>query len=137
MIVRSLKNVIGTERDIEPESHNWNSRRLLLREDGMGFSMHDTIVYAGTETLICYRHHLEAVYCIDGEGEIEDVDNGEIHHIEPGILYALNGHERHYLRASSDMRLICVFNPALVGDEVHDQDGSYPLLNDVGDQSAE
>jgi L-ectoine synthase len=34
------------------------------------------------------------------------------------------------------MRLICVFNPALVGDEVHDEDGSYPLLNDVGDQSA-
>ena len=136
MIVRSLKNVIGTERDIKPESHNWNSRRLLLREDGMGFSMHDTIVYAGTETRICYRHHLEAVYCIDGEGEIEEVDNGKIHQIEPGILYALNGHERHYLRASSDMRLICVFNPALVGDEVHDQDGSYPLLNDAADQTA-
>jgi L-ectoine synthase len=45
-------------------------------------------------------------------------------------MYALNGNERHYLRARKDMRLICVFNPPLTGAEVHDEDGAYPLLSD-------
>jgi L-ectoine synthase len=40
------------------------SRRFLLRKDGMGFSMHETILRAGTETHMWYANHLEAVYCI-------------------------------------------------------------------------
>jgi L-ectoine synthase len=43
------------------------------------------------------------------------------------MLYALNGHERHHLRCSEEMRLICVFNPPLSGKEVHDKDGAYPV----------
>ena len=63
MIVTSLEQVAGTERDVAGEG--WRSRRLLLRSEGMGFSLHDTILYAGTETRMCYKHHLEAVYCIE------------------------------------------------------------------------
>jgi L-ectoine synthase len=40
-------------------------------------------------------------------------------------MYALNEHDRHLLRARSRLRLICVFNPALRGDEVHGPDGAY------------
>jgi L-ectoine synthase len=123
MIVKHLEDVIGTQDDVDTPT--WNARRLLLKKDGMGFSMHDTIIKAGTETLIWYKNHLEAVYCIEGEGEI-DVEGDRSYPIRPGTLYALNGHEKHLLRALRDMRMVCVFNPPLTGREVHDKDGVYP-----------
>jgi L-ectoine synthase len=93
----------------------------------MGFSLHDTLIKAGTETLIWYRNHVEAVYCLEGEGEIEVV-GGEVYKIEAGTLYALDGNEKHLLRAKSQMRMVCVFNPPLTGDEVHDAEGVYPIV---------
>jgi len=126
MIVRSLEEVKGTERDVR--TPNWVSRRLLLKSDGMGFSLHETTVFPGTETTICYANHLEAVYCIEGEGEAETLEDGKVHPIRPGVAYALNRHDRHCLRARTEMRLVCVFNPPLTGREVHDANGVYPLL---------
>lgn len=131
MIVRTLAQIEGTDRDVKAET--FSSRRLLLRKDGMGFSLHDTILHAGTETLIWYRNHLEAVYCISGEAEIETLDDGQIHHIGPGTLYALDRHDRHMLRAKTDFRVVCVFNPPLTGQEVHDSDGVYPVLDETSD----
>jgi L-ectoine synthase len=126
MIVRRLEEIEGTDRDVTADT--FASRRFLLKKDGLGFSFHDTVLYAGTETYIWYKNHLEAVYCMGGEGELEDLDNGVTHEIRPGTFYALDGHERHYLRAKKDLRMMCVFSPALTGDEVHDEDGAYPLL---------
>jgi L-ectoine synthase len=128
MIVRTISELIGTPREVVSSNGNWVSRRLLLRDDGMGFSFHETIIYAGTETLIWYKNHLEAVYCVDGEGEVESLIDGEHYPIKPGTMYALNKHDKHVLRAfQDDLRLVCVFNPPLTGDETHDEDGSYPL----------
>ncbi|QYR22574.1 ectoine synthase [Paenibacillus sp. sptzw28] len=127
MKVKQLDEIIGTKDDVDTDT--WNARRLLLRKDGMGFSMHDTLIKAGTETMIWYRNHVEAVYCIEGEGEIE-LATGEVYPIRPGMLYALDGHEKHYLRANTRLRMVCVFNPPLTGREVHDQDGVYPLVED-------
>ena len=125
MIVRRLEDLIGTERDVHAPT--WNSRRFLLAQDGMGFSVHDTIIKKGTQTLIWYKHHLEAVYCVEGEGELEDLTDGTVHPIRAGTLYALNGREKHYLRATTaNLRMVCVFNPPLTGQEVHDEEGVYP-----------
>ena len=126
MIVRSITDIKGTAQDVA--TPNWISRRLLLARDGMGFSLHETTVFAGTETHIHYQHHLEAVYCVEGEGEVETVADGNIHTIRPGVMYALDRHDEHYLRARRDLRLVCVFNPPLTGREVHDEKGVYPLL---------
>ncbi len=134
MIVRSLEEVKGTERDVQ--TPNWTSRRLLLKSDGMGFSLHETTIFAGTETTIWYAHHLEAVYCIEGEGEVETIEDGRIHPIRPGVVYALDRHDRHHLRAKTQMRLVCVFNPPLTGREVHDADGVYPLLDEAKKEAA-
>lgn len=129
MIVRNLSEIVGTDRDVEAPT--FVSRRMLLAKDGMGFSLHDTILFAGTETKIHYRNHLEAVYCIEGSAEIVELDgDGAIHEIEPGVMYALDGHERHLLRAITDFRALCVFNPPLTGREVHDEDGVYPLMTE-------
>ena len=59
MIVRSLADVGGSDRDVVAPT--WRSRRLLLARDGPAFSLHDTIIHAGTETTMWYRHHVEAV----------------------------------------------------------------------------
>lgn len=75
MIVRELSDIVGSEHDVASET--WRSRRLLLSADGVGFSLHDTIIYGGTETKMWYKHHYEAVYCIEGEGEIEDLKTGK------------------------------------------------------------
>lgn len=123
MIVRQINDIIGSEQEIVAD--NWASRRMLLKADGMGFSFHETIIFPGTETLIWYKNHLEAVYCIEGEGEVELIPEGTVHPIEPGTMYALNRHDKHYLRAKSRLRLICVFNPPLTGREVHDEEGVY------------
>jgi L-ectoine synthase len=124
MIVRSLDEVIGTDRDVTGEG--WQSRRLLVRDDGMGFSLSDTHVAAGTELELQYRHHLEACYCLDGEAELTDLASGRRFTIRPGSVYALNDHDRHTIRVLRDLRLVCVFNPALAGRETHDERGGYP-----------
>src|SRR5687768_5071646 len=124
MIVRTLDEVVGTERDVAGEG--WQSRRLLLARDGLGFSLHDTVVEAAWEKEMAYTNHLEACYCIAGEGEVEDLATGERYPIVPGTVYALDAHDRHVVRVTSELRLICVFNPALTGAETHDDSGAFP-----------
>lgn len=126
MIIRRIEELAGTERCVSEA--NWTSTRLLLAKDGMGFSMHETILHAGTETPMWYRNHVEAVYCVEGEGEIVERETGKVHAIRPGTLYALDQHDRHILRARTRFRMVCVFNPPVHGPETHDDDGSYPLL---------
>jgi len=128
MIVRRLKDILNTASDVKTDT--WASRRLLLREDRMGFSMSETTIFAGTQTHIWYKNHLEAVYCVEGYGEIELIPSGEIFRIEPGTLYALDKNDRHWLRADpgADMRVVCTFNPPLVGNEVHDAEGAYAAV---------
>lgn len=129
MIVRDVKNIIGTEREVEGEG--WVSRRLLLKNDGMGFSFHETIIPAGVELRMWYKNHLEAVYCVSGNGRIEDLETGEIHDIHDGVIYALDKNDRHVLYGGSeDMRLICAFNPPVTGRETHDSDGAYDIIDD-------
>lgn len=128
MIVRSLEDVVGTDRDVEGEG--WRSRRLLLRRDELGFSLHDTTVAAGTELRLQYKHHLEACYLIEGEAELTDLATGERHTLRAGSMYALEQHDRHTLTVRQDLHLVCVFNPALTGGEVHDADGSFPPPTD-------
>lgn len=62
MIVRHLNDIIGTDREVNAPNGNWTSRRLSLKDDNMGFSLHDTLIHKGTETYIWYKNHLEVLY---------------------------------------------------------------------------
>lgn len=117
MIVRSLKEIQDSERDVF--WGNGQSRRFLIKSDGMGYSVTDTVIDAGTSSLLEYKNHLETCYCIEGEGEVETLADGQVYPIKPGTMYALNKNDQHYLRAHSTMRLVCVFTPALNGNESH------------------
>jgi L-ectoine synthase len=131
MIVRTLAECENSERKVVSETGTWDSVRMLLKDDKMGFSFHITTIYAGTQTHIHYRNHLESVFCISGEGEIETLADGKVYPIAPGTLYVLDKHDEHLLRGFSEMKMACVFNPPLSGREVHDENGVYPLDSDV------
>ncbi|MBI1181381.1 MAG: L-ectoine synthase [Alphaproteobacteria bacterium] len=127
-IVR-LENLENTDRDVKSPA-GWTSYRFLLKSDGMGFSMHETVFPPGLEVQMWYKHHLEAVYCYKGTGTLTNLDTGEKHDIRPGTLYALDNHDRHVLKADSELRLVCTFNPPVTGREIHDEDGAYALPDD-------
>jgi L-ectoine synthase len=127
MIVRHLDDLEGTDR--ETRGPTFVARRFLLARDGVGYSFHDTVLYAGTTTNMHYKNHVESVYCVEGKAKLTDHVNGEVYDIRPGTIYVLNGNEKHTLEVEEDVRMICVFTPALVGQEVHDEDGAYPLLD--------
>jgi len=103
---------------------NWGnglSYRLLVAADQMGFTICHTVVEAGTKSRLEYRRHLEACYCIGGSGRVESADGSVSIELTPGVLYALNEHDAHFLIASAteDLEMISVFNPPLRGDERH------------------
>jgi L-ectoine synthase len=118
MFVRSLSDIEKTEFFVEWGSGT--SHRLLTEQDGMGYTVCHTVVRAGTESLLQYRNHLEACYCVEGEGEVEDMA-GNVYPIRKGDLYALDKHDLHFLRGGrdKDLVLVSVFNPPLKGTEKH------------------
>ncbi len=124
MFIRTTEDLRGTKGDVKTEA--WSSHRLLHAEDGMGVTLTDAVLEPGVHRPWWYRNHLEAVYCLEGEGILEDLATGEAHTIKPGTLYALDKHDRHRLTVRSRMRVVCTFVPPLVGGELHDAEGSYP-----------
>jgi L-ectoine synthase len=124
MIVRDVVSTVGTDR--HATGKGWDSKRLIVASDSVGFSVHDTTVPEGSELELEYKHHIEANYCFEGYGEVVDLATGKTHEIKPGSIYVLDKHDRHIVRAiKGDLRLVCVFNPALAGGETHRPDGSY------------
>ncbi|BBM03466.1 ectoine synthase [Microbulbifer sp. GL-2] len=134
MIVRNLQEANASSRRIVSPDGNWESTRLLLKDDDMGFSFHITTIYTGADFQMHYQNHLEAVYCISGRGEVETLDDGKKHSIEPGTIYILDKHDRHVLRAFGEMTMACVFNPPLNGKEVHNAEGAYEIEADSIDK---
>ncbi len=122
MIVKRLEDVVGTKGDAHGDK--WHSLRLLHKEDGMECTLTDTILEEGFDMVLWQKNHLEACYCLEGEGSVEDLDSGTVHEIKPGTLYAMDAHDRHRIRARTRMRIVCTFFPALTDEEVHDADSS-------------
>lgn len=129
MIVRTLADIEGTARDVK--GMGWQSRRLILKQDGMGCSLHDTLVREGAELHLHYKNHFETNYCIGGEGEVVEVATGKVFPVRPGTVYALDKNDAHILRATrGDLHLVCAFFPPLTGTETHRADGSYAPAED-------
>jgi L-ectoine synthase len=128
MLVRSVNELEDTDRDVK--TPNWRSKRIVLAKEGVGFSVHETTLYAGTVNDFWYANHIEAVFVVEGEGELLDKETGETYELRPGSLYLLDKHDHHQLRPRTDMRTVCVFNPPVTGREVHDENGVYPLITE-------
>jgi|SRR5450756_672302 L-ectoine synthase len=125
LIVRSISKITDTDRDVS--TPNWRSKRIVLADDGSGFSLHETEMYANTVNEFCYSRHIEAVLVVEGNGLLVDCASGARWDLQPGVMYMLDNHDRHQVLPATDIRMICVFSPALTGREVHDETGAYPL----------
>jgi L-ectoine synthase len=131
MIVRTLQDAEKTNRCVEDPNGNWNSVRLLLKDDDIGFSFHVTTIYQGADFQMHYQNHFESVYCMSGEGEIVNLENGKTFPVKVGTVYILDKHDKHILRAFSEMKMACVFNPPLNGKETHNAQGAYELEAEI------
>lgn len=127
----SLTETIGTDREVQ--FTGGISYRLLLERDKMGYSFHITHVKKG-KWQWHYPHHLESCYCVSGVGVLTNLETLEEHQINPGTLYVLNEHKKHTFEAKTDTVLISVFNPPIVGNEAHDENGIYQLIKPKNDR---
>ena len=128
MIVRDIEDLkaSGSYRE---KSGSWSSARYLLKSDGFGYTMTETTVAAGSKQTFEYKNHQEANLIIEGHGTVTDHATDTVHELKPGTMYMLDKHDRHTIEAKSNLRLVCIFTPALTGPETHDEDGSYPVLS--------
>ncbi|MGW1738634.1 ectoine synthase [Nocardia sp. NPDC001965] len=126
MIVRTTEEITGTDRDVGAEG--WRSKRIVLGGDKVGFSFHETTIQPETTHVFHYQNHVEAVWLVEGEGTLTDLTDNRTYELAPGTMYLLNGHEKHEVRTRTRMRMLCVFNPPVTGQEVHDENGVYPLI---------
>ena len=124
MIVRTTAEITGTERDVADAA--WRSKRIILAGDGVGFSFHETTINANSVSEFQYRHHVEAVWVVEGSGVLTNLENGDEFKLEPGTMDLLDGHEKHRVACHEQLRMLCVFNPPVTGQEVHDETGTYP-----------
>jgi L-ectoine synthase len=124
MIVRTTAEITGTDRDVADGT--WRSKRIILAGDGVGFSFHETTIDTGSINEFHYQHHVEAVWVVEGTGMLTNLETGQQHPLGPGTMYLLNGHERHRVTCTEQLRMLCVFNPPVTGREVHDENGVYP-----------
>lgn len=111
MIVRTTDEIIGTDREVRGDT--WVSRRIVLADDDVGFSYHETVVEAGTETPLHYPDYIEAVWLIEGHGTLHDRETDTRYPLGPGTMYLLDDHERHTIIAETALRMYCVFAPAV------------------------
>ena len=61
MKVVDVNGLAGTERDVK--FNEGYSIRPVLEKDGMGFSVHKTMIRRGTIGRWHYKNHLESCYC--------------------------------------------------------------------------
>lgn len=125
MKIIRFNDLRGSERQVRCPEKGFISFRYLLAKDGMGYSLHYTIIPRGEPQHWHYKHHLEACLCISGRGVLVNLDDESRHAITPGTCYALDKHDNHTFQALEDTILVCVFNPPVTGQEVHREDRSY------------
>jgi hypothetical protein len=87
---------------------------------GTAYSLHETTLEAGVELRFEYVRHRETVYCLEGEGSVEDVASGRRTPLRPGSLYSAGIGEPHVVRTETHVKVLCVFTPALIGSEEAD-----------------
>jgi L-ectoine synthase len=83
MLARDVQDILGTERDVAGDG--WKSRRLVVADDGLKYSVHETILDAGITLRFVYSAHHETVYCIEGEGSVRNLSTGGGLATPPGV----------------------------------------------------
>ena len=97
--------------------------RMLTKADAVGFGFDDLRLAVGAEATLWTRQHRQANHVISGTGEVTDLRTGQTWALGPSVAYYVGPEDRHSLRANTDMHLLSVISPPLVGDEQYDAEG--------------
>ena len=124
MFVKSVAEMRAAGREKVVAGGSARTARMLLAEDRVGFALCDVNLAAGNRNVLWYKHHWEANYILEGEGDVTDLTSGEIWPLEAGTMYCVGPDDRHSMHAVTDLHLLSVFCPAIQGDEMHDADGA-------------
>jgi L-ectoine synthase len=133
MLIRTMTQLEAEGRVI-PISHGKASAvRLLTKSDGLNFSISEARAQKAGHSDLWYKNHWEANYVRSGNATLEDRSTGERWDLYPGVLYCVGPGDRHRISRTEDtnMRIISVFNPPIVGLETHDEDGAYAPSGDI------
>ena len=122
---------LASDRVIKCPKGGFTSHRLVVESDSIGYSITKTIVHPGKPHRWHYQHHLETCYCVSGKGLLINEATKELWAIGPDVTYVLDKHDAHTFEALEPTTLICVFNPPLKGNELHDENDSYPWRSPV------
>ena len=131
MFVRRVEELRAAGREMTVAGDSARSVRMLLKADGLGFTVSDVHLAAGNRNRLWYKHHWEANYVLEGEGVVASLATGEEWAMEPGMVYCVGPDDRHSMHAHSDLHLLSVFCPALLGHELHDADGTLAASGPV------
>lgn len=124
-------NIKNLDENRKVKFHAGVSNRLVLESDGMGYTMTKTVIEPKAGKVFQhYKNHLETCYCVSGEATLTNANTGEEFLITPDTTYILDKNDPHYFEAHKKTVLICTFNPPLTGQEIHQEDGSYPAGDD-------
>ena len=125
-LVRAVAEIEGSERDVF--WGNGQSRRLLVRSDGFGFALCQTLGNANTDSPLEYRHHFESCYYVSGSGEYVWGDGR--HPIDTngagGTVFIMNHNDAHRMVVADPSMCLSVFTPPIEGHESHDFSGAHP-----------
>ena len=133
MLIRSMRDVEAEGRVISISHGRSSAVRVLIKGDGLGFSVSEARCGAGNTSELWYKNHWEANFVRAGRGWLENRSTEQRWDLVPGVLYCVGPTDRHRVINSDDqpLRIISVFNPPIVGDETHDEDGAYPPSGNI------
>ena len=134
MLIRTMTELESEGRVISISHGKSSAVRLLTKSDGVGFSVSEARASAGEGSDLWYKNHWEANY-------VRFRPRGSRGPRHRGAMASCA--RRRVLRRSRPtgtgsrgtlgeaMRIISVFNPPLVGEETHDEDGAYPPTGEI------
>lgn len=127
MLIRNFQEVESTGNVVGISHGKSSAVRVLLKADGLGFSLSEARCGAGNTSRLWYKNHWEANYVRAGHGRLINHTTDETTDLKPGDLYCVGPNDLHGVANDDDpLRIISVFNPPIEGPETHDEDGAYP-----------
>ena len=86
MIYKTIEDLAGTKNETVLTGGQAVTRRFLLEEDGVGFTVSDITVAAGQVADLWYKNHIESNYVIEGEGTLTDKETSREYPLRPGVM---------------------------------------------------
>lgn len=132
MLIRSFQEVEAAGKVISISHGKSTAVRVLVKSDGLGFSLSEARCGAGNRSRLWYKNHWEANYVRAGRGSLINLQTDESWSLYPGVLYCVGPDDRHSVVNTDDpLRIVSIFNPPIEGMETHDGDGAYPPTGDI------